>query len=197
MTEALFGFIGVIVGSLIPWFKDTLENRRSRKEFATYLAVRVICLLDEFAENCVDVVQDDGTAEGRPARTTESGECYCVPQVPLPIVPNFPEDLDWRSIETGLMYRILSLPDAVRRCDRYISASSEHAYPPDYEEVFEARQLGYAQLGLEALEIAGCLRTSYGLPKEVGNQWHFGWDAKEFFEERIRKFDTEKTVANV
>lgn len=46
MSNALFGLLGVLIGAFIPWIKEALIRKRIRQEQATYLAVRVICILD-------------------------------------------------------------------------------------------------------------------------------------------------------
>jgi hypothetical protein len=59
------------------------------------------------------------------------------------------------------MHRIVALPNTARRTNRYIGSSTEFAFPPNYDDYFEARQEGYARLGAEALEIAAELRTQF------------------------------------
>ncbi len=60
------------------------------------------------------------------------------------------------------MHRALSLPDKARSTDRYISTQIVYGISPNHEKYFEPRQEGYAQLGLEALELAEYLREEYG-----------------------------------
>ena len=65
MTEAIFGLIGVIVGSTISWFQTYWTNKQAAKRDAKYLAIRVVCILDKFVEDCADVVSDDGLSFGQ------------------------------------------------------------------------------------------------------------------------------------
>lgn len=192
MSSAIIGLIGVVLGSMIAVAKEFVTTFFERKRNARYAAIRIICILDEYAQKCVDVVSDDGTACGRPAGRTSSGEEYYDPQAEQPRPPLYPEDIDWKSISKGLLYRILMLPNTARETDRYISNSAEHSGPPDNEEVFEARQEGYANLALEALALAADLRKEYGLPKTTVKALNPDWNTKRYLEDKKKEIDTEK-----
>ena len=189
MNEAIFGFLGVLVGACIPWLREEFNERRLRKRHAMYLAARVVCVLDEYVEKCVEVVGDDGTVMGQAAVRDENGQEYYEPQVPLPDSPDYPDDVDWKSINSNLMYRLLALPNTARKTDRYISACSEHAFPPDYEEIFEARGTGYAALGLEALQLAKELRETFKIQQESYGKWNPDWNPGKYFETEISKIE--------
>lgn len=180
MLEALIGLAGVIVGSVITISREVWTSRHTRRQAGSYAAIRLICILEEYADKCIDVVYDDGTAYGRPARRAESGEGYCEAQVSTPDPLDFPEDIDWRSMPEPLMHRILALPNKARSTDRHISASNEHASAPDYEEFFEPRQRGYAQLGLDALEIAENLREHFRISVRSRANLNTDWDPMTF-----------------
>ena len=195
MIEALIGLAGVIVGSVITISKDSWALRRERRRDASYSAIRLICLLEDYANKCADVADDDGYACGRPAGQTESGEEVCEAQVATPEPPEYPADLAWRSLDESLMHRILALPNKARSTDRYISSCAEHAFPPDYSEVFEPRRKGYALLGLQALDIIEQLRRCYSVSVESGTDLGVDWDIKAHLEgviEGFKKRDAER-----
>lgn len=190
MSEALFGFLGVLVGSFIPLLKELIVEKRMRTERAKYLAVRIICILDEYIDKCIEVIHDDGSYMGQASERDESGNDIYTPVVKLPAAPTFPDDVDWKSIDGALMYRILSLPNTVRGADNFIQwAGSELAFPPYYEEAFEARQKGYAMLGLEAIDVTDVLRTVYKLPKKPLPTLNDEWNPKHILTEKLRKFE--------
>ena len=190
---ATIGFVGVALGLLVSWIKDSLQRRRLRNEHATYLAVRVICILDEYTDKCVKVAQDNGTVMGQAAERDENGFEYYIPQVPLPAAPSFPDDVDWKSLDSNLMYRILAFPNLVRSTNDSIDfVAQEIASPPDYDELFEARWDGYANLGLKAIELIGLLRAKYGLPKENPNEWNPDWNPKEYLEKKKRDIEVRR-----
>jgi hypothetical protein len=174
MTEAIFGLIGVLVGSIIPWLQTYWTNKRAMDKNAKYLAIRVVCILDKYVEDCAEVVKDDGLSLGQ--RTSQG---YLQPQVEVPVVPVFPEDIDWKSIEHELMYKILSLPSEIEGFNRIIKATEDIAYPPDYEDWFNERAFYYCQLGLRAYKLSGELCTKYSIKKKIYNDWDPETDLKK------------------
>lgn len=192
MSEAIIGLIGVVVGSAVTVAKDFIGTLVEQRRNAHYAAIRIICILEEYAQKCVDVVSDDGTSCGRPAGRTSTGEEHYDPQAEQPNPPNYPEDIDWKSISKKLLYRILMLPNTARETDRYISYSSEHSGPPGYEEVFEARQEGYANLALEALALTEELRREYGLPKTTVKALNPDWTPKQYLEDKKKEIKARK-----
>ena len=101
MVEAIFGLIGVIIGSFLTIAKDSVVAWKQRNEDGSYSAIRIIGILQEYVDHCVDVVQDDGTSHGQPAGRTEDGEEYYVAQVRTPAPPDFPDDIAWKSLRRG------------------------------------------------------------------------------------------------
>lgn len=195
MSAGIFGLLGVILGSLLAGFKDWLTHHLERRDNGRYAAVRLIAILDEYVQGCVSVVSDDGTSEGRPAGRTEQGEEFYDPQATTPAPPAFPDDIDWRSISFKLMYRILSLPNNARETDRYIAVSAEHSFPPGYDEVFVARQEGYAHLGLETMNLIKDLRREFRLPDTPKKFWDWGWDMEKFFQDKLAEFQKRRQAS--
>lgn len=194
MSEAIIGLLGVILGGTLAVSKDLVAYIVKRKHNGRYAAVRIISMLYEYAQKCVAVVFDDGTLQGRPAGRTEHGEEFYDPQIACPEPPIFPDDIDWRSISFKLMYRILALPNTARETDRYITASAEHAFPPDYDELFVARQEGYASLGLEALDLVEQLRQEFDLPAVPPKFWNPDWDARKFLTDKQVEFQSRRRI---
>lgn len=196
MIEAIFGLVGVIVGGLLTIAKDGVTSWRRRKEEGSYSAIRLICILNEYADHCVDVVQDDGTSQGMPAGRTESGEEYYFAQVPQPTPPVYPNDIAWRSLPETLMHQILGLPNKARTTDRYIDGISEYvATPPEYSEFFDARQEGYAKLGHDALSLVEQLATRFRITATHKAELGDGWDPKALLAEKISHFDAQRAKA--
>jgi hypothetical protein len=158
MEQAVIGFVGVIVGTLATIGYAWWSERTSLRRQARYLAVRVVCILDKFTDDCASVAGDDGLCRGE----TRPDGCHQV-QVPDPAPPAFPEDLNWQSIDCNLMYRILSLPNAMDGVVRLLSSDDDLDTPP-YDEYFEERQLQYAGLGLDVSQLAQTIRAAYAIP---------------------------------
>lgn len=166
MTEAVFGLIGVLIGGSISWVQAYWVDKRSTNKNARYLAIRVVCILDKYLKDCADVVFDDGLTDGQ-----RNKDGYLEPQVTAPHAPNFPDDIDWKSIDHELMYKILSLPAEVEGANRLIHAASKIANPPDFEDWFEERKFHYCQFGIIAYKLSEELCLKYNIKKKVYNDW--------------------------
>ena len=166
MTSAIFGLIGVLLGSVLAGAKEWWFQRRNNSKDSAFLAVQVVGLLDRYVLSCAGVVEDNGLCQGQP---DEQGSK--VAQV-VPIVFQ-PESLkvEWRSIPVELMYDILDLPYNAVVAAEMVSAASANADPPDFEDFFEERQLQFAQLGLLAADLGRRLREYAGLPTRSVAEW--------------------------
>lgn len=174
MVEAIFGLVGVLIGSGISWFQIYWTNRQTEIKNAKYLAIRVVCILDKFMEDCAEVVKDDGLSFGQ-----RNGEGCLEPKVQTPGAPMYPEDLDWRSIDHDLMYKLLSLPSEVVAADRMIKFTENIADPPDFEDWFNERKFYYSQFGLEAFRLSEELSNGYSIKKKTYNDWNPAVDLQQ------------------
>ena len=66
------------------------------------------------------------------------------------------------------MHRIVALPNKARRTNRYVGMSSELASPPCYDAYFDARQEGYAGLGIEASKLQRNSGGNFVYPQTAG-----------------------------
>lgn len=189
MTEAIFGLIGVLIGSLIPWFQTYWMEKRATRKNGRYLAIRIVCLLDKYLEDCIEVVKDDGLSYGQ--RTTDG---LLEAQVRAPGAPVYPEDVDWKSIDHELMYRLLSLPSEVEAADRLIKATQAIAEPPNFEDWFEERAYWYCLFGLTACKLVDELCVRYEIRKKTYGSWNpledFAKNLELIQDKRVRR--TEK-----
>jgi hypothetical protein len=171
LISAGTSFVVLLLGQILwPMIKD----RRVKKSEAQYLAIRVVCVLDKFVEDCASTTIDDGEED-------QDGET--VPQVHAPAPPNYPTDVNWKSIKNALMYRLLSLPALTERGANLVQGATEHSFPPDNRQFFEARTESYATLGLQAFGLAKELRDAY----EIGPPQFLEWDPVGRMEEELRK----------
>lgn len=166
MTEAIFGLAGVFVGSGISWFQSYWTTKKENNKSARYLAIRLVCILDKYMEDCISVVKDDGLSEGQ-----RSAEGCLEPQILSPPVPTYPDDIDWKSIDHDLMYELLSFPTEIEDGNRMISASNDIAFPPDYQDWFDERKFYYCKFGLIAHKLSNDLSRKYGIKKKMYNNW--------------------------
>lgn len=87
------GLFGVVVGTFAPLVREYFADRKRR----TYAAIRVVCTLDKFVEDCASAVGQEDSDDDLPVS-------------PSPESLNYPDDIDWRLLEDALTYRALALP---------------------------------------------------------------------------------------
>jgi len=167
MAGEYLGLIGVVVGAGITGGKEVLFDWRNRRRNARYLAIRTVCLLDQFIDNCASVAADDGTSQGEPAG---KDGCY-EPQVMAPEFEISSLDGDWKTVPQDLMYALISFPMQVEAANHRISVTAEHSFPP-FDDFVEERQLQYAKLGLKAAALADRLRRLYKIPPRTLEDWN-------------------------
>ncbi|MDN5478540.1 MAG: hypothetical protein L0G39_16520 [Chryseobacterium sp.] len=166
MTEAIFGLLGVLIGSSISWIQSYWTDKKENDKSARYLAIRLVCILDKYMEDCASVVKDDGLFEGQ-----RSSEGCLEPQIISPSAPKYPDDIDWKSIDHDLMFELLSFPSEIEDGNRMISSSSNIAFPPDYQDWFDERKFYYCQFGLIAHKLSNDLSQKYGIKKKKYDDW--------------------------
>jgi len=163
IISAAAGITGVLLGSAISALKEWVAHRSRRKVETAYLAAIVVSHLDRFANGCLDVALDDGTAYGQPAGKQGEHE----PTVTAPDFQPLDIDVEWKVLPQDLMYEILRVPDRRAQIQNHIAGIAEFvATPPDHIEYFQARQRDYAELGLDVSNLALRLRKYAGMPVE-------------------------------
>ncbi|EXF96527.1 hypothetical protein HK44_016460 [Pseudomonas fluorescens HK44] len=172
IISAVAGISGVLLGNSFVAIKEYLGSRTKRKKDTAYLGIIVVSHLERFANGCLHVACDDGTEYGRPAGN--NGE----ENVPTTIHPEFqPLDIsvDWKLLPKDLIYSILWLPDKQEQLHSRLAGIEEYSYdPPEHTEYFWVRRRGYAELGLQASDLARRLRMHAGIPLEehLPDEWN-------------------------
>lgn len=184
MIMAIFGLIGVVVGSLLTLAREWWFQGRKNKKDREYLVVIVSCALDTYARQCSDVVADDGLYHGQ---TDEHG--YHRVQTDTPEFKPETMSVEWKSLPASLLYQIVSLPAQADLANRKVSGVFEHcATLPESAEGFEERQFQYARLGLKAAVLAEQLRKLEGLDAVVKSDW----DPVKYMEEELNKIEIQR-----
>ncbi len=183
MSEAVIGFVGVIIGALLAPGIEWFRSWRSSKRNARYLAIRVTCILDDFVSKCVEVVNDDGERDN---------EGYYSYPTRLPDIQPFPENLDWKSIHHKMMYRILILPSKIKDAVNAINFACDHYISPPYDDLGPERQYEFAGLGLYAAQLARDLRQTYDMPEEEKSERNPDWDDVKFLREKKEKIEASR-----
>ncbi len=187
MGNAWIGLLGVIIGFALKAGLDTLNAFANRRRNARHLAVRVVCILENFVLRCSDTVDKTG-------KFGADGHCIIAPSPPL---QPYPEELDWKSINTELLYSILSIPTRISLADSFISSIAEYDGPP-WDQVADEKQLQFAKLGLFAAEISQKLRKKYDLPRDQDSQWIAeGWDMIGSLKNTVERIQKERDTQSI
>ena len=115
----LIGFTGVLVGATLTWAKEFWRDASQKRSSAQYLAIRTVCVFDDFIDKCASVAGDNG-------RPDASG--YDRPEVARPNL-QLPQDVDWKSINHEMAYLILSLVNRIENDNEAISYQNEWSSP--------------------------------------------------------------------
>jgi hypothetical protein len=164
------GLAGVWMGGRMVTRREEEKEKARVKSEAGYAAILIMAHLDRLITRCVELAFDDGTAEGRPAGSDYVTHVFTVgsPEFdPLAI------DVDWKSLPTDLLHSILNLPYQIEVLDYKVFDILDNDDPPEHDETFWTRQIGYAELGLEISNVVKRLRRHAALPVVVspGGTW--------------------------
>lgn len=158
---ALTGFftlVAAFLGSYVSAAAQRASKKEEKTQAAQYLAIRLVCVLDQYAEGCRDVTYDQGSPDS---------DGHYLDRVDDPSLA-LPTDGDWRTLKLDLLYRALSLPNAISSALEAIRwTHQEIASPPDFDEYFVERRKQYATLGIKASTLAADLRKEYGIAKNA------------------------------
>ncbi|MES2952199.1 MAG: hypothetical protein V4858_27045 [Pseudomonadota bacterium] len=170
IISACAGIGGVLLGNSFVTIKEFAVSHFKQKKDSDYLAIIVVSHLDRFATGCLVAAYDDGTQEGRPSGSDGSAQ----PTTEIPTFEPLDIKVEWKALPRDLMYAILRIPDKLEHLSHHLAGVYEHDDPPDYGHYFWARRYGYAELGLEASDIAKRLRKHAGMSIEesVPGEWN-------------------------
>jgi hypothetical protein len=181
MEKVIIALAGVALGFLLNFVKDLWLLKVAKQKNIEYLAIQTGCLLDKFINGCFEVIWDNGLCQGQADK-----DGYRSAQVLVPTFEPEKADVDWKCLSSGLMYEILNFNIDIDNANAYISSAAEHsAFPPDFDEYFEARQYRYAQLGIKAFKLSAELRSLGKLPEKEFTEWN----SIKVMEDKVKEID--------
>lgn len=172
------GVAAALLNQSISWFKDWTSERKNISREGRYLALRIAVILERFSIDCAELIasynlhdQSDGHA-GK-----QSGS--------LPILPAYPSDADWKSLNPALCAKALAMRNELELSDKAL----------DFHFEVDAFQLGSAfkdeagKCGYRAWEIATELRSLYKLPsfRSKDLYWDFVETLKDNHDAAMRR----------
>ena len=155
MRDVWIVLIGVVAGALLSAFIQTVIHRLAKRQRRQHLILVMCSILDDFCSDCRYAMLEEG----------DEYTVYQGFEVPTPLVPAFPVEIDWTTIDQDLVRRILLLRLAVSD-GREILGQNWHdwASPPEFPEVFAFRRERCNEWLQEASELSAELRKKANPP---------------------------------
>jgi len=172
------GLAGVVVGVVLNQGYTTVREWRGRRRSGEIAAMILAFALEDYADKCASTRAT--YADYRSSRGA-SGE----PDSSLPVLPDFSDKTDWRSLGKKRTAEVLGFHARVGNERGYIRAMWQHADEGSGWPEVAARAV---ELGVAALKIARRLRKEFRLDPPPTAP---GWDVGEYLEgeaEEVRKW---------
>lgn len=145
---ATTGIITTILNQVVGLLREIWANKRRKNSEATYLAMRLAIILEEFVIKCVYRAWHDD------ADLTEGANEL---NYDLPTLADYPQESDWKSLDPTLAGRVLSFPNEI------ISAGMSCQFQGVREGNKIASQDETIAAGINAWRLAQALRKKYHL----------------------------------
>lgn len=159
-TAVVWLLVGIAVGVAVTAGRRWLEmpsgrKKRSKKsEDARDLAMCVVLSLDDLVGACYMAAHDIPEIDA-----DEPTQFFFHSDDPL---LHLPKDVDWSLLGRELSDEVRWLPNRLR--NQSDALESIEIDPPDYKDLFERRQDGYAKLGINALDLIDRICAQYDIP---------------------------------
>ena len=153
-TAASTGFATAIANQGLGWWRESRGEKHLQQRNATYLAIRLAVILEKFALDCTDTIADYDMY-------TSSGGHAGSAATKLPELSEYPDEDDWKLLNSGLLARTLTLRNEIILSSRSIN----FWYEIDDECVPQECKQQTGKCGYIAWEIAEELRKAYSLGK--------------------------------
>lgn len=143
------GVLSALASSALTWVGDLVRSVSRSKRDRTYLCMRIASRLDAYAINCAELID---TSEAHYGQTI-------IPLVlSLPQPPAYPDDVEWRSLDSKIAYRLMSF------VNDYEARAVDARYADRYEgNPFDGEEAARST-GKKAYELANVLRDVANLP---------------------------------
>jgi hypothetical protein len=149
---ATTGIITTALNQVVVLSREFWTNKRREKSEASYLAMRLAVILEEFVVKCVYRAWHDDADIAEGARELAYD---------LPTLSSYPQESDWRSLDPTLAGRVLSFPNEITSAEM----SCQFQGTREGNQVASGEETVFA--GVNALRLAQALRKKYHLDAVV------------------------------
>jgi hypothetical protein len=145
---ATTGLLTTSLNLVVSGLRERWTNQRQAKTEATYLAMRLSIILEEFVDECHYNVLGDECEFGRGAVELEGS---------LPALTCYPADSDWKSLDTKLAEQVLAFRNDVKSAKMSCQFESWHL------NIRVGSAAEAIRVGAKASKLAQALRRKYKL----------------------------------
>ncbi|MBW6425514.1 hypothetical protein KX729_29300 [Rhizobium sp. XQZ8] len=182
MSISVVAIICVVVGTAIASLTASLylnsrkKQRMESAERARDLAFRIVLALDDMVGACYAAANDF------PEINVDDPTDFVFHSADPTV--NLPADANWSLLTRELADEIRWLPNRLRNMvDGLYSIEID---PPDYNDLFERRQEGYARLGLRAMDQIEKICETYDVPLPDRPEFY---NPRNNFESKLQQMD--------
>ncbi len=147
--------VAALVATIVTHILAGRRDKQARKRDATYLAIRLAVILESYALACHELLSDNDL------HSSSGGEAG-KQRSELPDLPPYPDDADWKSLETALASRALLFRNELWISDRSIAFWLD--IDPE-ENLLPACNQEAATRGYQAWCLAENLRDQYRIER--------------------------------
>ncbi len=167
-----FGF-GTVINVFLGWLHAWWTNKSRKNSEATYLAMRLAVILEEFVVKCVYKSWHDEAGLNQGFVELDYG---------LPPLSSYPQDSDWKSLNLKLAGRVLSFQNEITAA----AASCQFQGMCEGNKIASADETIVA--GVNAWKLAQSLRKRYNLDAITIAHVDFLEDAHGKIEQHRKEF---------
>ena len=178
-----------IVATGVTLLIEHLRHGRQRKDEVGFLALQLAFLLESYARECADTVEDhqlasDGCSAGAPIRE-------------IPSIPPYPVSDAYKLLNRRLLHEVLEFPHKCALAQQ--SASAWWEYASDNESYVVSLVTNTTVMGARALDIAKGLRSAHGQPRRNFSA-PYGRNLETYFVKELRaveEIDAKRKAENL
>jgi hypothetical protein len=161
------GVLSAFCTHLLGMFRDWRIEKKERARRASYAALRLATQLEAYAIECARRIEEVKTS-------LASNGSYGRLHARLPEIPPYPADIEWKSLESSLLDKVLAFPNQLLMSNDVTTFVAEDNLPEDPETATAEclQHCGYR--GIQAWDIATHLRKKYGLKSSnvLSDSWN-------------------------
>ncbi|WP_419784833.1 hypothetical protein [Pseudodesulfovibrio sp.] len=161
------GVLSALCTHFFGMFRDWRKDKKEHARRASYAALRLAVLLETYAIECARRIEE---VKMSLASNGSYGELHGR----LPKIPPYPDEIDWKSLDSFLVDEVLSFPNQILVSNDITTSVAEDFFPEEPEEATAECLMHCGYRGVQAWKISTQLRKRYGLKSRnvLSDSWN-------------------------